>query len=104
MERHKARLAISGDKIRPGLDFDETRTASHMPSQAVRRLLLAAGVAKGHVFQSLKVPGAYMRAPNKPNIRIGIEQPPRSNGTKKAPGKVCVLRRAMAVDKSANQS
>ena len=58
LERHKARLAIRGDRMRPGIDFDETRTASHMPSQAGRRLLILAGVAEGHSFRSLDVPGA----------------------------------------------
>lgn len=94
LDRHKVRLAISGDRMRPGLDFDKTRTASHLPSQAGRSLLISVGVSEGHVFRSLDVSGAYMRAPRNPNLRIVMAQPPRSNGTKKAPAKVCVLRRA----------
>lgn len=50
LERHKSILAIPGDRMRPGIDFEETRTASHMPSQAGRRLLILAGVAEGHYF------------------------------------------------------
>lgn len=33
-EKHKVRLSIRGDRMRPGIDFDETRTQSHMPSQS----------------------------------------------------------------------
>lgn len=87
----------------PGKHFDTTRTASHMPSQAARRLLLAAAVAEGHVVQSYDVPGAYMRSPNDPNIRITMTQLPRADGTYKAPGKICVMRRAIQGDPAANQ-
>lgn len=48
LHRYKVRCAIRGDRMRPGIDFDETRTASYMPSQAGRRLLMAACVAEGH--------------------------------------------------------
>lgn len=34
--KHKVRCEIRGDIIRPGIDFDDTHTASHMPSQAGR--------------------------------------------------------------------
>lgn len=104
LERHKVRLAIRGDRMRPGYDFDETRTASHMPTHAGRRLLLLGAVTEGHEIRSLDIPGAYMRSPSNPNLRIVMKQPPRSDGQYKAPGKVCVLRRAMPGDKSANQS
>lgn len=42
--------------------------------------------------------------PHNPNLRIVMAHPPRSNGLKKEPGKVCALRRAMPRDKSSNQS
>ena len=89
--------------MKPGTQFDETRTASHMPSQAARRLLLAAAVSDGHVIQSYDIPGAFMRSPNDPNIRVTMTQPARSDGTFKAPGKICVMRRAMQGDPAANQ-
>ena len=44
LERHKVRCAIRGDRMRAGVDFDDMRTASHMPLQAGRRLLMAAWV------------------------------------------------------------
>lgn len=31
LEKHKVRCAIRGHKMRPEIDFDETRIASHMP-------------------------------------------------------------------------
>jgi hypothetical protein len=34
LERRKARCAIRGDRMRPVVDFDEVRTASHMQSKA----------------------------------------------------------------------
>lgn len=37
LEKHKVRCAIRRDRMRPGLHFDETRTASHMTPQAGRR-------------------------------------------------------------------
>lgn len=91
--------------MRPGVDFDGRRTASsHMPSHAGRRLLIASRVAEGHVLQSWDIPGAYLSAPNSPNLRVVMKQPPRSSGTHIAPGKVCVSRRTMPGDKSANQA
>lgn len=50
LEKHKARLKIRGDGMRPGVAFGETKTVSHMLSQAGRRLLILAGVAEGHSF------------------------------------------------------
>ena len=102
LERQKVRCAIRGDRMRPGLDFDATRTASHMPSQAGRRLLLAAAAVEGYAVDIWDVPGAYPRAPNDPRFRITMRQPPRSDDTLAAPGMVCVLRRAMPGDPSAN--
>lgn len=102
LERHKVRCAIRGDRMQPGIDFDGTRTASHMPSQADRRLLLAAAAAQGYAVASWDVPGAYMRAPNDPRFRVTMKQPPRSDGTLAAPGMVCVMRRAMQGDPAAN--
>lgn len=104
LERHKVPLAIRGDIMRPGLDFDEPRTASHISSQTGRQILIEAGVAEGHTYASWDVPGAYMRAPNNLKLHIVMAQSPRADGTKKALGKVCVLRRAMPGDKSAKQS
>lgn len=102
LERCKVRCAIRGDRMRPGLDFDETRTASHMPSQAGRRLLLSAAAAQDHSIASCDVPGAYMRAPNDPKYRVTMQQPPRADGSMTAPGKICVMRRAMQGDPAAN--
>lgn len=65
---------------------------------------MLSGVAEGHSFRSLDVPGAYMRAPNDPNVRVVMAQPTRSDGTQLHPGKVCLLRRAMPGEKSANQN
>lgn len=84
VDRHKARCAIRGDIMKPRQHFDQTRTASHMPSQAARRLLLSAAVSKGPVVQSYDIPGSYMRAQNDPNIRITMTLTPLSDGTLKA--------------------
>lgn len=89
--------------MRPGLDFDETRTASPLLSQSGRSLLVDAGLAKGPFFSFFDVPGAYLRAPSNPNLRIVMAQPPRSNWRNIAPGRVCVIRRAVPGEKSANQ-
>lgn len=56
--------------MRLGVDLDEIRTASHMPSQAGRRLIFASCVAEGHVMKPWDIPGSYLRAPNKPNIVV----------------------------------
>lgn len=76
--------------MRPGVGFDEMRTASHLPSQAGRRLLIASCLDEEHVLQSCDIPGFYLRAPNNPNIRVVMKKQPRSNETQVAPGKVCV--------------
>lgn len=75
LERRKVRLAIRGDRMRPGLDFDETKTASHMSSQSGRRLIIAAGVAEDHFFRYFDVSGAYLRATRNPNLRVVMSQP-----------------------------
>lgn len=103
IEKFKVRCAIRGDKMRPGKDFDETRTASNMPSQTARRLLIAGAVSDGHDVQFWDVTGAYMRASNNSNLRVTMVQLPRSDGTYKEPGKLCVMRRAMQGDPSANE-
>lgn len=104
LKRHKVQCAIRGHRMRPGVDFDDARTASHGPYQAGRRLLIAACVAEGHVMQSWDIHGAYLREPNNPTLRIVMKQPPKPSESQIAPGKVCALRRAMPGDKSANQA
>ena len=88
--------------MRPGIDFDETRTVSHMPSQAGRRLLLAASAAEGYAVESWDIPWAYINSPNDPRFRVTMKQPPLADGSYRAPGRVCVLRRAMPGDPAAN--
>lgn len=70
LARQKDHCEIRGDRMRPGFDFDEMRTASHIPSQAGCRLLLAAAAAEGYAVTSLGTPGAYMRASNDPCFRV----------------------------------
>lgn len=84
--------------MRQGLDFDETRTASHMPSQAGRRFLLAAVAAEGYDVEFWDIPGAHMNAPNDPRFRETMKQPSMAYGSYRAPGIMCVLRRAMTGD------
>lgn len=81
--------------MRPGLDSDETRTESHLSSQAGRRLLLNEEAAEYYVVESWDVPGALIKSPNDPMFRLTMQQPPMSNGSYKSPGKVCVLRKAL---------
>lgn len=88
--------------MRPGVDFDETRTAFHMPSKARRQLLLSSAAAKGYVVKSWDVPGVYMNAPSDPMFRITMKQPPMADGSYKEPGKICVLRRAIPGDPTKN--
>lgn len=82
-EKHKITSAIRSDRMRKGLDFDESRTASRMPSQSERRLLLAAAAAQRYVLQSWDIPGAFMRAPNDPRIKVTMIQPLRADETYK---------------------
>lgn len=80
LEKHKVKSAIRGDRMRPGLDFDETRTASHIPSHAGRLMLLKSSGAQGYVVESCVVPGAYMNAPNYPRFRVKMKHLPMTNG------------------------
>lgn len=84
--------------MRTGLDFDEKRFASHMPSQAGQRLLLAVAAADGYIVESWDVLGAYMSVPNDQRFRVTMRRPPRADGTFKKPGIICVFRRAMQGD------
>lgn len=104
LEKHKVKCKIRGDRMRPGLDFDEARTASHMPSQAGRRLHLNAAAAQGYVVESWVVPGVYMNAPNDPRFRVTMRQPPMADVSYNEPGKVCLLRRAMPGDPAAGNA
>lgn len=74
-----------------------------MPSQTARRLLLTTAVADSHEIQSWDASGAYMRAPNSPNYRVTMIQPPKSDGSYKEPGKISAMRRAIQGDPSSNQ-
>lgn len=100
-ERHKARCAIRGDQLRPGLDVDKARIASHITSQAGRRALLAAA-AEGYAVASFYVPGSFMRGPNDPRFRFTMRQPPISDDMLASFEKICVLRRAILRDPASN--
>lgn len=95
LERCKVRWVIRGDRTRKGHDFDETRTATHMPSQAGRRVLLAGAVANKQFIEIWDVLGAYMRSPGDPIFRMDMKQPPRPDVSFKAPGKIYLMRKAM---------
>lgn len=94
-ERYKSRCAIRGDRLRPNIDFDADNTVAHMPSQTAKRLLLAESARFNLPLQSWGVPGAYARAPADPQFRLTMKQPPLSDGTLIAPGKICVMQRAI---------
>lgn len=94
LDKRKVRIAIRGDRMHPGVDFDATPTAAHMPTMAARRLLLAAAVANKHAVQTWDVPGAYMRAPIDPRFRQTMQQPPEFDGDLPAPGKICVMQKS----------
>lgn len=66
-----------------------------MPSQAGRRLLLAAAAAQECEVESWDVPGAYMLTPSDPRLRLTMQQPLHADGSVVAPGKVCVLCKVM---------
>lgn len=103
LERNKILLAIRCDRTRPGLNFDETKTASDMPSSSGRRLLIASDVAEEQVCRSFDVPGAFLRAPRNHNVMIVMGQPPRSTGKQQRPEMVCVLKQAMPGENVTNQ-
>jgi hypothetical protein len=88
--------------MRPGVDLDAMRAASHMPSQSGRRFLLAVAAAEGASVLSWDVPGAYMRAPEDPRYRGAMQQQPNFDEKLAAPGKVCVIRQAMPGAPDAN--
>jgi Reverse transcriptase (RNA-dependent DNA polymerase) len=81
LERHKARCAIRGDRMRPGVDFDEMRTASRMPSQNGGRFLLAVAAVEGAAVQSWDVSGTYLLASADPRYRVTMQQQPKFDGT-----------------------
>lgn len=81
--------------MRAGRDLDAALTASHMPSQAGCRFLLAEAAAEDYAVSSWYVPGAYPRVPNDPRLRVTMPQPPRADGSYIAPGMICMIRRAM---------
>lgn len=66
-----------------------------MPSQAGRRLLLAAAAAQGYEVESWDVHGAHMRPTSEPRFRLTVQHP-RADGLLVAPDKMCVLRKVMA--------
>lgn len=91
----KARLSVRGDLMTPDREFNSTATSSHAPSHAGRRLMLASAAAMGYSVQSWDVPGAYPRAPSDPDYRQTMHQPSLFDGTFIAPGKICLIKRAM---------
>jgi Reverse transcriptase (RNA-dependent DNA polymerase) len=85
-DTYKARCAIRGDLVRPGIDFDATRRAAHTLSQSAKRLLYADAARSNLHIESWDVPGAYFRADAVPNFRQTMKQPIRSDGTGIPPG------------------
>lgn len=73
LKKCKFRCAIRGYRMRPGIDFDDTRTESHIPSQAGRRLLLSAAAAKRYAVESWYITGAFMNVPNISTLRVTIK-------------------------------
>lgn len=102
LEKCKVISAIRGDQMTPGLEFGAARTESRITSRAARLLLLASESSQGYAVQSWNVPGAYMRAPNDPLFRLTMIRTPRADGMQKAPGMICLMRRAMQSDPAAN--
>lgn len=73
-----------------------------MPSHAARRFLIVTAVSKGYTVQTWDTPGACMRAPKDPWYRQTMQPPPEFDGTCAAPGKICLMSRAMQGAPNAN--
>jgi hypothetical protein len=57
--RHKVRIAIRGDLMKPGFEFNPAQTSSQTPSHTAFRLFIALGAAQDLPINFLDVPGAY---------------------------------------------
>lgn len=101
LERHKVRSTIRGNRVSRAVHSDNTRSASHMASQAGRRLLAAAS-AQGYEVESWDVPCTSMLTMSDPRFRLTIQQTLCANGSLVAPGKVCILRKVMPGQPDAN--
>lgn len=65
-------------------------------------MLLAAAAAEEYFVKSWDKPGAYINEPNDPRFRFTMKQLSMGDGSYRAKGSVCVLRRAMPGDPAAN--
>lgn len=88
--------------MRKGLDFDESRIASHTPSQSEKMLLLAVSAAQVHVVRFWDIAGVFKKAPNDPRFSDTMLQSTRANRSYKESRKNCFIKRAIQGDPAAN--
>lgn len=86
----------------PDSHMDENQTASHMPSEADRRLLLSAVATRDQAIQSWDVARAYARALNDLRYHVKMHGPLCAHGMYAALGKICLIRRPMQGAPDAN--
>lgn len=102
-KRHKVRCAIRCDHKRPNLHLDATRIGSHMPSQAERHLFLAEVTAQ-RLFHAVVGRTWLLHAgANDPRYRVAMRQTPPTDSTYEAPGRICVIGRAIQGAPDVNQ-
>jgi Reverse transcriptase (RNA-dependent DNA polymerase) len=93
--KKKVRIAIRGDLMKPGAEYNPDKTSSQTPSHTALRIFLAAGAAGSLQIEFLDVPGAYPRADADSSCRPTMRQLPRSDGSLQHPGCVLVMQKAM---------
>jgi Reverse transcriptase (RNA-dependent DNA polymerase) len=93
--KKKVRIAIRGDLMKPGAEYNPDKTSSQTTFLTALRIFLAAGAAGSLPIEFLDVSGAYPRAYANPSCRQIMRQLPRSDGSLKHPGCVLVMQKAM---------
>jgi hypothetical protein len=93
--KKKVRIAIRGDLMKPGEDFNQNKASSQTTSHTSLRIFLAVSAAGSLPIEFLDVPEAYPRAYSDPSCRQTMRQLPRSDGSLKHPGYVLVMQKEM---------
>lgn len=77
----KARCALRGDLMRPGVHFDPDRTQCPTADKATVRILIAISAAHSWPMEHMDITNAYVHEPAMYTRPTYVRELPRSNGT-----------------------
>jgi hypothetical protein len=90
--KKKVRVAIGGDLMKLGAEYNPDKTSSQTPSHTALRIFFASNAAGSLPLEFLDFSGACPRAEADPSFRQTMRQLQRSDGSLKHPGCILVMK------------